>query len=314
MADEDRPLPSVRQSGYGDTKVRSLLASSTICFGTLPDFDPRWPAIIYARAPPAFQARYFPPSQLRSPSPLNRSHPNGTSSTAYLSASTVSSLRVPSSVSLASTFSAQSSTSTLRPALDIRVDATPQMFKAELEWLYTGEGMGEVVEWLSNSSGARPGEGGAGEGAARGLFGLGVGLEIPGAPDQEVGRIEGPDEKKLERLRNDLVYMWRSKLFSDVKLVLPLDPSSTNAPPRGAGSSIYGPDHSPNDQNGLDDVTSTSATFTVHKFVLVSRSPYFAQLLLNPGGFRSIDLAKGEIELPTPPFTPASVHFCLGFM
>lgn len=191
------------------------------------------------------------------------------------------------------------------------------MFKAELEWLYTGEGMGEVVEWLNQSAGARTADGAAAGGgggpAGGGLFGLGVGLDVPGATVQEVGRIEGPDDHKCERLRTDLVYMWRSKLFSDVKLVLPLDPSAA-AGARPAGSSVYGPDHSPNDQSLLEETTATTATFTTHKFILASRSPYFAQLLLNPGGFRSVDPAKGEIKLPSPPFTPASMHFCLGFM
>ena len=97
--------------------------------------------------------------------------------------------------------------------------------------------------------------------------------------------------------------MWRSKLYSDVKIVLPL--SGT----RGTG-----------DQPVLDTVSddpsesATTASFSAHKFILASRSPYFAQLLLNPGGFKSRDRDKPEIDLPSPPFTPASLHFCLGYM
>lgn len=90
--------------------------------------------------------------------------------------------------------------------------------------------------------------------------------------------------------------MWRSKLYSDVKLVLPL--SSTN----GAIDQV---------DEGSDE---SSAVFSSHKFILASRSPYFAQLLLNRGGFRAGASDKGQIELPSPPFTPASLHFCLGFM
>jgi hypothetical protein len=272
------------------------------------------PAIVYARAPPAFQARYFPPSQLRIPSPLGSVYSDRSSSTAHLAPPSLASasLRVPSRVSLTSTAGAQS-TATLRPPLQIRVDATPQMFQAELEWLYTGQGMGEVIEWLEQSAGPRAVEtsvADGGGGASSGLAGLGVGLEMPSSAVAECRRTD-PGHLKRERLRTDLVYMWRSKLFADVKLVLPIDPSGVAGP---AGSSILGPDHSPNDQSLLKDTTSTTATFSAHKFILASRSPYFAQLLLNPGGFRSVDPTRSEIKLSSPPFTPASVHFCLGYM
>lgn len=103
----------------------------------------------------------------------------------------------------------------------------------------------------------------------------------------------------------DLVYMWRSKLYSDVKIVLPL--STTRDPSAPLDTVSDDPSSS-----------STTATFSTHKFILASRSPYFASLLLNPGGFKvRADLNKeggGEIELPSPPFTPASLHFCLGYM
>lgn len=90
--------------------------------------------------------------------------------------------------------------------------------------------------------------------------------------------------------------MWRSKLYSDVKVVLHLGPSSLT------------PDtHSDNPSS-----SSTKAAFSTHKFILATRSPYFAQILLNPGGFKMND--TDEIELPSPPFTPASLHFCLGYM
>ena len=218
------------------------------------------------------------------------------------------SLRVPSVASLASTASAQSA-ATLRLPLQIQVDATPQMFQAELEWLYTGQGIGEVIEWLEQSAGPRAAETSGGSGSA-GLLGLGVGLDMPAASAADAGRPADPGEIKRERLRTDLVYMWRSKLFSDVKLVLPLDQGAA----RPGASSILGPDHSPNDQSLLEDTDSTTATFSAHKFILATRSPYFAQLLLNPGGFRSVDPARSEIKLSSPPFTPASVHFCLGYM
>lgn len=98
--------------------------------------------------------------------------------------------------------------------------------------------------------------------------------------------------------------MWRASLYADVKLVLPLSSSSgpqVRAP--AASSSITLPlDH------------KDSATFSTHRFILVSRSPYFATLLLNTHGFDGGYRDRNEIELPMPPFTPASLHFCLGYM
>lgn len=270
-------------------------------------------AIVYARAPPAFLARYFPPSQLRSSSPIGPDCSGQDTWTPFLAPTSTGSsyLRVPSVVSLATTVSAQS-TGTLRPPLQIRVEATPQMFQAELEWLYTGQGLGEVIEWLEQSSGPRAAEMSVADRSgtpSTGLLGLGFGVHMP-ATTATAAQTADPVELKRERLRNDLVYMWRSKLFSDVKLILPLD-SSVAGP---EGSSVLGPEHSPSDQSFLGDATSTTATFSAHKFILVSRSPYFAQLLLNTGGFRSADPARSEIKLSSPPFTPASVHFCLGYM
>lgn len=96
--------------------------------------------------------------------------------------------------------------------------------------------------------------------------------------------------------------MWRSKLYSDVKIILPLSAS------RGVSDQFL--------DTVSDDpsASATTATFSAHKFILASRSPYFAQLLLNTGGFKSRDRDKPEIDLPSPPFTPASLHFCLGYM
>lgn len=73
------------------------------------------------------------------------------------------------------------------------------MFKAELEWLYTGEGMGEMVEWLNDREGRSGLTGGA-------TFGLGLLSETEG----EGGRLEGPADVKRERLRNVRISKLRS--------------------------------------------------------------------------------------------------------
>lgn len=63
------------------------------------------------------------------------------------------------------------------------------MFRAELEWLYAGEGMGEVVEWLNDRE-TRLGE-------VSGLGSYGIGTE------GEWGKMEGPNgDAKGETLRN----------------------------------------------------------------------------------------------------------------
>ena len=92
--------------------------------------------------------------------------------------------------------------------------------------------------------------------------------------------------------------MWRSRLYSDVKISL-----------TGAFSSI--------------NHESATAIFSSHRFMLVSRSPYFHTSLKSWGktanAMAKTSAGSGEEEpstvtLPSPPFTPASLHFTLGYM
>lgn len=160
------------------------------------------------------------------------------------------------------------------PVLRLTHGDTPEMFQAQLEWLYTGEGFGDVVEWIS----------------AEDDLGLGESIR------DSLGR-RGDIHERRDKLGQDLTYMWRSKLYADVKIHLD-NPSTDN-------------DVSDDSDESTDSLSST-ASFTAHKFVLVSRSPYFASLLLNHSSFQSHSL--DDIHLPTPPFTPAALHFCLGWM
>ena len=214
-------------------------------------------AIVYARAPPSFQTRYFqsrpPPTQ----SPL----PYSTSPTGSLPAQSALSLtlgldygaisRSPSPFRAVSPAPSTNPDGVLR--LNAHINAT--LFAHELEYLYTGKGFGEAFEFLFDTTESLEG-------------------------DAEEGRID--------KLRKDLVFMWRSRLYSDVRIALTGSFSSTNH-------------------------ESTTAVFSSHRFILVSRAPYFRTQLLQWG----VKQSPGEpltVTLPSPPFTPASLHFTLGYI
>lgn len=158
---------------------------------------------------------------------------------------------------------------------------TPEMFQAQLEWLYTGEGFGDVVEWISEEDSAAAGT----------------------SVRDSLGR-RGDRHERRDKLGQDLTYMWRSKLYVDVRIHL--DSGSSTSEDREKSS----------DSDESTDSLSSTAVFTAHRFILVSRSPYFSSLLLNSSSFLSPTISNGtaDIHLPTPPFTPASLHFCLGYI
>jgi hypothetical protein len=85
--------------------------------------------------------------------------------------------------------------------------------------------------------------------------------------------------------------MWRSRLYSDVRIALtsnePL-PVSTD-----------------------DDAHDRQLpVFSSHRFLLASRSPYFHTALISWPS----KTAPTTLSLPSPPFTSASLHFTLGFL
>lgn len=67
----------------------------------------------------------------------------------------------------------------------------PALFSNELEYLYTGKGMGDAFEFLFDTSAEN------------------------GKPKGSESDIEA---ERREKLRKDLVYMWRSRLYSDVRV------------------------------------------------------------------------------------------------
>jgi hypothetical protein len=117
-----------------------------------------------------------------------------------------------------------------------------------------------------------------------------------GSIRDSLGR-RGDIHDRRDRLGQDLTYMWRSKLYVDVRIHLKPQTSLDS-------------DRDEDSDSSTDSLSST-AVFTSHRFILCSRSPYFASVLLNPS-FKPQSTA--DIHLPTPPFTPAALHFCLGYM
>ncbi|KAG5642183.1 hypothetical protein DXG03_003446 [Asterophora parasitica] len=199
-------------------------------------------AIVYARAPPSFQTRYF---SVR-PTPYASSPPPTTSA---LSLDISRSSRSPSPFR-------SSSPASVAPAglLRLSTSINPALFSNELEYLYTGQGFGEAFEFLYDSADSTHDEAEA-------------------------------EELRIDKLRKDLVFMWRSRLYSDVRISLTGNFSSSNH-------------------------ENTTAIFSSHRFVLVSRSPYFHTALIAWPNKQEQQI----LTLPSPPFTPASLHFTLGFI
>lgn len=153
--------------------------------------------------------------------------------------------------------------------LRITTSINPALFSNELEYLYTGQGFGEAFEFLFDSSDNHQ------------LLIAGVG---------EDGEVDA-ESLRIDKLRKDLVFMWRSRLYSDVRIALTGNFSSSNS-----------------------HHESTTAIFSSHRFILVSRCPYFHDLLLNWPATKNAPDEPPTLTLPSPPFTPASLHFTLGYI
>ncbi|KAF8954515.1 hypothetical protein BDZ97DRAFT_1928179 [Flammula alnicola] len=132
--------------------------------------------------------------------------------------------------------------------LRLTTSINPALFSNELEYLYTGKESRE---------------------------------RAPGADDD-------PESLRIDKLRKDLVFMWRSRLYSDVRIAL---------------TGNFGGNHE-----------STTAIFSSHRFILVSRSSYFHTALIAWPSPKNVPNEPPTLILPSPPFTPASLHFTLGFI
>ncbi|KAJ3751616.1 hypothetical protein EV360DRAFT_56625, partial [Lentinula raphanica] len=242
-------------------------------------------AIVYARAPPSFQSRYFQfrPNLPTSPSPSQSPIPGTSALSLNLGFEPEGLLQishVSRSPSPSSRNSPAPSTMTTKDGVVVtrlHTAITPALFTNELEYLYTGQGFGEAFEFLFDSTGE---------------------ASLGG------GEVEA-QEIRLDKLRKDLVFMWRSRLYSDVKISLAVNPTENFS----------------TSSSGNKEHENTTAVFSTHRFILVSRSDYFRNLLF-PNPSKSLTLASSissnpspqTLTLPSPPFTPASLHFTLGYL
>ncbi|KAF5392915.1 hypothetical protein D9757_000905 [Collybiopsis confluens] len=274
-------------------------------------------AIVYARAPPSFQSRYFQfrpsnasngalsPSPSHSPArtPTPTIHGNSALSLNFGASGLGMDMQLSRSPSPSRATSrangespAPSFTANGVPITRLRTSITPALFSNELEYLYTGQGFGEAFEFLFDDNG--------------GELGLSLG---------EGGEGEAAQEIRLDKLRKDLVFMWRSRLYSDVKISLAM-----NSRPQSGGELTWTGWTGSNNR----EHENTTAVFSTHKFILVARSTYLRGLLLaspmsklSPSLSSSLSASISSVPgsppiltLPSPPFTPASLHFTLGYL
>ena len=236
-------------------------------------------AIVYARAPPSFQARYFKfrPAPSPTPTPYGASPFPGHSQSAYSLSLPLEDMtpgsRSPSPYGARRIMSPTPSQLGPDGVLRLQTNIAPVLFTNELEYLYTGKGLSDAFEFLFKST-------------EQELLGSLGSLPLVSQEDKET-----TEEDRVEKLRNDLIYMWRSRLYSDVRIML-------------SGTFPASRDSAPGEQ--------ATAVFSSHKFILVSRSHYFRERLQSIVFGNSGN--EAQLDLPSPPFTPASVHFTLGFI
>ncbi|GAA5997719.1 uncharacterized protein JCM10292_006766 [Rhodotorula paludigena] len=210
-------------------------------------------ALVYARATGSFQQRYLGVPHSLSEADLSQYGPSTTSLRTFTPSSVV---RRDSAQSAASAFD---STARLWTPDSARNGSTEDPVGKPRSLGHTDVGVFETaLEYLYTASGDT-------EAFATVLDGF---QDATDDDDKSTG---------VQRLRQDLLYCWRSKLYSDISIA-------------------------------LDD--SSSEPFAAHRAVLVSRSPYFSSLLL--GEFR--DSSAHTVTLPSPPFTAASLTFILGYI
>ncbi|SCV67541.1 BQ2448_5152 [Microbotryum intermedium] len=215
-------------------------------------------AIVYSRSSGSFQERFIQCAPALHCSDSVASSINTGTSARDEDTRGAHLLRSSSSASLGSMATATTSSATLIAESRDHVmrlmltDTDPTLFEAWLDVLYLGaqdtEGMHVLFEGFHES---------IREDSIPGLTGI-------------------------AKLREDLLYCWRSKLYSDVTIVL--------------------------DDGGED--ANSSSPFASHRAILAARVPYFASILLADFS----DARSSILTLPSPLFSSASFTFILGYV
>nr|CAG8533444.1 8620_t:CDS:10 [Entrophospora candida] len=141
-------------------------------------------------------------------------------------------------------------------AIIVKTDADPILFQQELNFFYTGE-----------------------EGS-----------------EEFLAAVDTTDELEQDKLKEDLIYMYKSKLYTDIEIIL-------EYPPQDSLEIISEEDEE------LDLVRSV--TFKAHKFMLAARSEYFREILSSSN---PMDPKAATIYLDTSIFSQAAFNIILEYI
>lgn len=136
-----------------------------------------------------------------------------------------------------------------------------------------------------------------------------------------------PCDNDIDRLNADLLALWKNRQWTDLTLYVSdgtTGSANQTAPTAIKPSSFSNPLASPSLCSSSSSMLllppmadaeeeESQGSFAAHKFILVSRSPYFAAQFLSSAGYS--DSNTSSIHLPSgPPFTPTALYFTLGFL
>ncbi|CAJ0909015.1 1160_t:CDS:10 [Entrophospora sp. SA101] len=141
-------------------------------------------------------------------------------------------------------------------AIIVKTDADPILFQQELNFFYTGE-----------------------EGS-----------------EEFLAAVDTTDELEQDKLKEDLIYMYKSKLYTDIEIIL-------EYPPQDNLEIISEEDEE------LDLVRSV--TFKAHKFMLAARSEYFREILSSSN---PMDPKAATIYLDTSIFSQTAFNMILEYI
>lgn len=157
---------------------------------------------------------------------------------------------------------------------DMVIHESAELLRTHLKMMYTSEGAEVLSSWV------------------KGQVQIGAWQSEPWLYPDGSGTVS----ERRAKLSQDLTYMWRSKLFADVRIHLPSNTTS--------GTSLE-------DLNATADLSKQTMIFSSHKFILACRSRYFSSFFKqHPHPQTSVV----DIFFSSPPFTPAALHFCLGYI